>query len=1745
MSKATLVHGMSRLACTIGLAVCAWISLATSARGSETDTPRYFYDATGRRAVQVSPDEVLVSVKASVASADGTRPAFLPERVVPDNLPAAADELEARLARRNLHVVRNADRQSLQSTPGVAYALPLLYRNGSSVPIYPSNRVVVALREGAAVDELRVIADSFGCDVERCRRGPNRFLVTVRDPSAVSPLTVANALHERTDLTAHAHPDFYLPKVAYSPPVIEDPYYLSHQWHLDGDEAKGAEPGTDINVEAAWDDAHGPAAEGLPSVRVAILDECVEKWHPDLFPNWAAGIDYDVDPPDDDPSPDGGQRHGTSCAGVAVAAGNEIGVRGAAPNCGLIGVKFFGASLSEMADSFYFCVDPDGNGDHADGAAILSNSWGFADGTLLPDDVVAGINAAATSGRNGLGCLVLFAAANNDHTINGVSALAQLETVMAIGGTNSNGEHTEFSDVGPELAIAAPTNDRGDDGVRLPWLDITTVDNTGESGYNGLPDLDYTNRFGGTSSATPLAAGVLALILSQDPAMTAAQVRAIAQHTAVRVDEPYGRFDGITGHSHRLGFGRVDAGAAVTAAHAGVRWPDRIKTLSANAASEGVSLTWATPANDYAASLLVRSGTPFAWMPVDGETYGVGDEVAPGVRVVYADASGGFLDEDATTGAFFYGVYPRSPENRYGFGAKGHVIHEPLTLFSDNGEIPDPGWTHGGPGDEWSRGTPTSATSIFGQSVVGSGPLAGLRGLRAIGGDNCWGTDLRSQYSVNADAYLQTPLINLAGVTVPVFLEYYDWCLLETFYDRCRVEVVDADGTIVGTLVEDSGGDYDWTHRVYDLTPYAGQAIRVRFRLLSDGLLQRDGWFLDDIRVVTAGIVPLPPVAEHGYVETSEDTWTHVLLQARDPNPGDVLEYVIRSLPEHGTLSDPFGDVIGDVPYTLLALGTVVTYTPEAGYQGPDGFTWHATDGALESNEARVALSVGTPVVAYAFPLDTNPGWLVEGQWAFGPPQGRDGDPSTAYTGLNVYGYNLAGAYSNLMPARHLTSMPLNCSGLSRITLRFVRWLGVESANWDSASVEVSTDGVSWHPVWTHAGDDLQETEWSVQTYGAGMVADGQPFVQFRWTLGPTDGDVTFSGWNLDDVEVLGIGRPADNNPPFAEPAAVSTAKETAVAITLAGRDAESDPLTYTVVALPTTGVLADPVGGVITETPYTLTDGARTVEYTPEDGFAGEDAFAFQVDDGELSSNVATVTVTVIDAADFPFEDTFEAGPPLSAHWSTRSTGTGRIVVNDNYDPDGAYHVTMDSSYAGSYSANELTLAVDLEGASFVRLEYDWKDFGEEADPLPDSWTGSTQGDGVAISADGITWHRIADLFDPDGQRGDAGDDEAAPLRSGFYQTVIIDLDRAASEAGMAYSNTFRIRFQQYDNQPIDSDGIAIDNVKLIQGTTDPLIATTALPDAFVDQAYGPVAMTAVGGDLPLTWSVLDDYGEEPLGENRFAAVGTGQGWIGGNEVFDYTLPFAFPFYGGMHTQVKVAIDGWINFGDYVGSTYNNSELLLSYNRRIAVLWDNLRTDQGGDIYVDESVPGQVTIRWDAVTHSGLHPCNFSATLHEDGRVEFHYGGGNTNLTPTIGVSAGDQVNYTLSAYDGAASLTDADSVEFDQSRLPPGLVLDDTGTLHGTPGTVRRYKPIFRVEDTSDRADTKMIPIRVIPELYGDYDRDGDTDLADYDWFAHCMETEEPSPQCLEVFDANGNGRIDLADFGAFQRAFEQGVL
>jgi len=191
-----------------------------------------------------------------------------------------------------------------------------------------------------------------------------------------------------------------------------------------------------------------------------------------------------------------------------------------------------------------------------------------------------------------------------------------------------------------------------------------------------------------------------------------------------------------------------------------------------------------------------------------------------------------------------------------------------------------------------------------------------------------------------------------------------------------------------------------------------------------------------------------------------------------------------------------------------------------------------------------------------------------------------------------------------------------------------------------------------------------------------------------------------------------------------------------------------------------------------------------------------------------------------------------------------------------------------------------------------------------------------------------------------------------------------------------------------------------------------------------------------------------LDLFVAQNQAGSQFAAIGTTQNVRQNEGSFEQTLPFSFGLYGKTYTRMSVNVNGFLHFEGpdsphSVNAGSNSTETLLR-NVRIAPLWDNLSTlPSGRNVFVASSA-SELTVRWAAVLEGTSSPVNFSVTLFPNGSFRVDYGDGNTGLTPTVGVSAGNSQTYVLSSYDGRADLGRAAS----QLWLPtPGLVYFDIG--------------------------------------------------------------------------------------------------
>jgi len=338
-----------------------------------------------------------------------------------------------------------------------------------------------------------------------------------------------------------------------------DPLF-SEQWHLNNVGQGGGLIGEDARLLTPYS-----LSRFGTGVRIAIIDDGLEVQHEDLIANTIPGLchDYISGTPNINPG-----EHGSSCAGVAAAVGgNGLGVIGAAFEAHLVGYNLLETDTSANE------VDAMTRG--ISQISISSNSWGPTDGTGIPAPATANWQAAidlgTSTGRNGLGTVYTWAAGNGAADNGGVptdnsnlDGYANYRGVIAVGAIGDDGRKANYSESGANVWISAHSmgnNDRG----------ITTVDLQGASGSNtgaspsDYPDTNYTNTFSGTSSATPLVTGVVALILEERPQLTERDVRRVLALSARRndpTDSDWSANGAGIFVNHKYGFGALNASGA-------------------------------------------------------------------------------------------------------------------------------------------------------------------------------------------------------------------------------------------------------------------------------------------------------------------------------------------------------------------------------------------------------------------------------------------------------------------------------------------------------------------------------------------------------------------------------------------------------------------------------------------------------------------------------------------------------------------------------------------------------------------------------------------------------------------------------------------------------------------------------------------------------------------------------------------------------------------------------------------------------------------------------------------------------------------------------------------------------------------------------------------------------------------------------------------------------------------------------
>lgn len=325
-----------------------------------------------------------------------------------------------------------------------------------------------------------------------------------------------------------------------SNPVLPNDPRFSEQWALANEGQNGGTSGADISATSAWS-----VTKGSENVVVAVLDSGVDYTHPDLENNiWKrpenvkeyqdrnlGEIDdengYDALENDGDPMDENG--HGTHCAGIIGAeGGNNEGITGVNWTVQIMPLRFMDANGSgttkDAIEAINYVIDRRKAGVNV---RIISASWGSTQKSRALEDVI----------RKAYDAGILFVAASGNSSVDAdrqphYPSSYNLGNIISVAALDRNDKLTSFSNYGlKSVHIGAPGKD-----ILSTYLKHEFKESSG------------------TSMATPVVAGVAALVLANDPKMTVDELR---KHLLESVDKlPDLKTKLVTG-------GRINAAKAV------------------------------------------------------------------------------------------------------------------------------------------------------------------------------------------------------------------------------------------------------------------------------------------------------------------------------------------------------------------------------------------------------------------------------------------------------------------------------------------------------------------------------------------------------------------------------------------------------------------------------------------------------------------------------------------------------------------------------------------------------------------------------------------------------------------------------------------------------------------------------------------------------------------------------------------------------------------------------------------------------------------------------------------------------------------------------------------------------------------------------------------------------------------------------------------------------------------------------
>jgi MYXO-CTERM domain-containing protein len=1061
-----------------------------------------------------------------------------------------------------------------------------------------------------------------------------------------------------------------------------------------------------IGAPAAWASPGNPTGDG---VVVAVVDTGLDRNHPDIAANeWrndpelagTPGVDDDGNGFVDDvrgwdfaygdADPMDGNGHGTHVSGTIAAAGdNALGVVGVAYQARIMALKGLDDSgygaFTGLATAITYAA--------RNGAEVINNSWGCT-GTGCSD---AGVRDALALARS-LGVVVVFAAGNEGADVR-MTFPANVTDVLTVSATGVDDAPGSFTNWGYLVDVAAPGG--GPDGTS-PYEAHRNILSL-RAASTGDPSLVVSTSYlrqAGTSMAAPHVAGVAALLLSANSGLQVREVESIIRHSATDlVGDP--AIDG-PGHDLYYGWGLLDAAAAVALAGAPPPDPPVLKVvaqpLSFVMPGQTCSGSWSLPLDVYdlgGAGMSWTSSAP-PWLTV---TPWLGTSGAFLSATVYTVATrSGTLGIDAPTAIDGHFEAPVTQHVVEGVRIRDcEVFSRPWAdqqweaHLQDLGFTAPPGIADGAGGAIYIWGDTRNANPDLYMQRVGPG------------GESLWGEDGLPLTSAAGGEVTPAFISDGAGGAIVAYTEGGN-----TGYrtdKHIRAQRIDASGAKLW------GPSGVWLsqavrgqRRPEIASDGAGGAIVVwedyRNAGYSDVYAQRVSasgtvaWQANGVPVVmAAGDQTVPVLAEDGAggaIVAWEDRRAaggYPSIYAQRIGPSGAASWPANGIP----IAQPvppsrFGawgpDIVPDG-----AGGAIIAWIDLRNLAtGPGGVTW------LDRGEiyaARVDASGTRPWATNGVPVMEGPtaataaywpGWLPA-QVAM-TPDGRGGLFFVWHDARNEVSWDLYAQRFDVDGNRlwGTKGVPVTTEPHTQISPQVISdgrdgalfvWSDQRAGNYDVFLQRLGPDG---EPLMPPGGAWIESTPGDQELPNIVALARRRFLVTY---------DDYVRGWYDFVGKLLEF-----NDPPVALPQSVAAEEDGPAGVTLAGADADGDPLTYTVVSAPSHGALSGT---------------APALTYTPAADFAGSDAFTFKVNDGTVDSAAATVSITVT-----PVND----APVASAHWVGTAEDTAVAVTLSGSDVDGdalSYEVVGGPSHgalSGTPPALTYTPAADFAGADAFTFE-------------------------------------------------------------------------------------------------------------------------------------------------------------------------------------------------------------------------------------------------------------------------------------------------------------------------------------------------------------------------------------------------------------------------------------------------------